>query len=235
MKLNEIIEVPVNAADVRVQKENILELLGYSTNAADFHVHEVIDLCLDQSKDMITPRGGFIIAKNDQIIVPEGKLYINNEVFNINKIIAGQIRSAEFIALFACTIGNEVEQHSKKYMEKSDLLEGYIFDLIGSEAAEETARVIHESIKRIVSKSGYKITNRFSPGYCNWSVSEQFKLFESFGEKRFGIKLTDSALMNPVKSVSGIVGIGENVRFKPYTCNLCTDEKCIYRNRKSRA
>ena len=142
---------------------------------------------------------------------------------------------APTIALFACTIGNEVELHSKKYMEKSDLLEGYIFDLIGSEAAEETAGIIHESINRLVSKSGYKITNRFSPGYCNWSVSEQFKLFESFGEKRFGIKLTDSALMNPIKSVSGIVGIGKDVQFRAYNCNLCSDEKCIYRNRKSHA
>lgn len=233
MKLNKVIEVPVSAEAICVQKENILELLGYGRNVNDLHVHEVVDLCLEQSKSMLNPHGGFVIAKKDQVIVPEGKLYVSGNVFNIDKIIAGQIRKAEFIALFACTIGTEVEQYAKKSMEKGDLLEGYIYDLIGSEAAEETAGVIHDSIQDFVYKSGYKITNRYSPGYCNWSVSEQFKLFEFFGEKKFGIQLTDSALMNPIKSVSGIVGVGKEVKYKPYTCNLCADEKCIYRNRKS--
>jgi hypothetical protein len=35
--------------------------------------------------------------------------------------------------------------------------------------------------------------------------------------------------MEPVKSISGIIGIGENVRRRPYTCNLCDLKDCIYR------
>jgi hypothetical protein len=44
-----------------------------------------------------------------------------------------------------------------------------------------------------------------------------------------GIRLTPSALMDPVKSVSGFIGIGNDVRFNPYTCNLCDMKDCIYR------
>ncbi|MCK7538940.1 MAG: hypothetical protein MZV63_52410 [Marinilabiliales bacterium] len=47
------------------------------------------------------------------------------------------------------------------------------------------------------------ITNRFSPGYCGWDVAEQHKLFSFFKDNFCGITLTESALMNPVKSVSG--------------------------------
>jgi len=40
--------------------------------------------------------------------------------------------------------------------------------------------------------------------------------------------------MDPIKSVSGIIGIGENVRFNPYTCNLCDNKNCIYGNAREK-
>jgi hypothetical protein len=38
--------------------------------------------------------------------------------------------------------------------------------------------------------------------------------------------------MIPIKSVSGFIGIGEKVRFNPYTCQLCEAIHCVYRHRK---
>ena len=46
-----------------------------------------------------------------------------------------------------------------------------------------------------------------------------------------GIRLTDSSLMIPIKSVSGVIGVGTDVRKLEYTCGLCTYENC-YRKRK---
>ena len=79
-------------------------------------------------------------------------------------------------------------------------------------------------------EAGLKITNRYSPGYCGWDVSEQKKLFKILPEKFCGIELTDSCLMHPIKSVSGIIGIGKSVKFNEYTCNLCDEADCLYRN-----
>ena len=44
-----------------------------------------------------------------------------------------------------------------------------------------------------------------------------------------GVRLTDSSLMVPIKSVSGIIGIGEKVRKLDYTCGLCDSKKCFKR------
>jgi hypothetical protein len=35
--------------------------------------------------------------------------------------------------------------------------------------------------------------------------------------------------MDPVKSTSGIIGIGENVEYNPYTCSYCGQKDCSYR------
>jgi hypothetical protein len=76
------------------------------------------------------------------------------------------------------------------------------------------------------------ITNRYSPGYCNWSVSEQKLLFSFLPDGFCGIKLNDSALMTPIKSISGIIGIGQNVKMNEYNCNHCGVKDCTYRSKK---
>lgn len=230
MKLNTVTDVSIKPECLDVQPQAILNLLGYGYEADDEHINTVIEKCLSASFQVLKPQGGFLFLRKDNIILPEGKLVAGNHEFQIGKIIASQLKRAEYIALFVCSIGKSVEQLSKESMDRGDLLEGYVFDLIGSEAAEATAGFLHETIKEASIREGFNITNRFSPGYCNWSVKEQFRLFGFFPKDYAGIKLTESALMNPIKSVSGIVGIGENVKFKPYTCSMCSDQNCIYRN-----
>jgi len=232
MQLHTITDIFLKPEQLNVQKQNILNLLGYGHETADEHVNGIIENCLAESYKVLKPQGGFLILRNNKVVLAEGKIFIENQEFQIDKIIASQLKQAEYVALFVCTIGKGVELLSKEFMDRGDLLEGYVFDLIGSEAAETAAEFIHQSIKDTVTREGLNMTNRFSPGYCNWSVKEQFKLFSFLPEGYCGIKLTASALMNPIKSVSGIVGIGENVKFKPYTCSMCSDENCIYRNRK---
>jgi hypothetical protein len=108
-------------------------------------------------------------------------------------------------------------------------LEGYIYDVIGSEIADLAADFMQKDLEIVIASIGKKITNRYSPGYCRWDVSEQHKLFRLMPDNFCGIRLTPSALMDPVKSVSGFIGIGNDVRFNPYTCNLCEMKDCIYR------
>jgi cobalamin-dependent methionine synthase I len=114
-------------------------------------------------------------------------------------------------------------------MRDRDLLKGYIYDVVGSEIVEAAADLMQADLERNMLKIGKKITNRYSPGYCGWDVAEQHNLFELLPENFCNVKLTSSALMDPVKSVSGIIGIGENVNFNPYICRMCKMKDCVYR------
>ena len=78
-----------------------------------------------------------------------------------------------------------------------------------------------------------KLTNRYSPGYCHWDVADQRKLFSLFPSAPCGVTLTSSLLMNPVKSISGVIGIGKSVGYRDYPCALCLSNHCIYRKTTS--
>jgi hypothetical protein len=104
----------------------------------------------------------------------------------------------------------------------------YVLDVIGSVAADKMAQKLLQNLEQEVAVQGLGITDSFSPGYCNWSVEEQQTLFSLLPQGFCGITLSASSLMDPVKSVSGITGIGAGLRPKGYQCNWCTDRQCLY-------
>jgi cobalamin-dependent methionine synthase I len=131
-----------------------------------------------------------------------------------------------------CTAGKEISELSKTLLKGDDPVKGYIFDVLGSVTVEAAIDKIQQEISKMALLNGQFITNRYSPGYCQWSVGDQHKLFSFFPQNCCGISLTDSALMRPIKSVSGIIGMGKEVKYRKYTCNLCNFTECFYRKRQ---
>lgn len=216
-------------SDIKLDVSQIVRVMGYK----DGESHETIsDLILKIFKETETDSK----IKAEYTVFPAVKFYeneksieINNIVFDVKKIVYGQIKRSDSIAVFLCTAGEEIGIRSRKAMKEGDLLTGYIYDVIGSEVVEAAADLMQNSLREEMSAEGRKITNRYSPGYCGWDVAEQHKLFQLIPGNFCGIKLNASALMDPEKSVSGFIGVGERVRYNQYTCGLCEMKDCIYR------
>lgn len=166
-----------------------------------------------------------MLATGDSIIV-------ENETLLIDHIIASSLKRCDSIAIFIATCGDKPELFSKKHLGKGNSLEGYIIDIIASEMAEGITEFLHRKLENSVALDNLKVTNRFSPGYCKWPVNEQQKLFRLMAGNTSGVSLTESSLMIPIKSVSGIIGIGTDAEFKRYACTYCEMDQCIYRANK---
>jgi len=233
LKYNSEHIVSINSDDIQIKKDEVLRLLGYENIGIEPHLEEIIDEYINKAVNLLEPKAGFIIKKIVELDRKGGRIILEEVNLDVGKIITAQLKHAESAALFQCTIGDKVELYSKELFAKGDSLEGYIVNLSGSEAAESVAEYMHQEIRKLAEENQLKITNRFSPGYCNWNVKEQFKLFGLFHNDLCGISLTDSALMKPMKSVSGLVGIGADAKFHGYNCSKCDDEHCIYRNKTS--
>jgi cobalamin-dependent methionine synthase I len=99
-------------------------------------------------------------------------------------------------------------------MNNNEMLHGYIYHIYGSLAVENAMELIQNNLKFEMAKTGSEISNRYSPGYCRWTVAEQKKLFSLLPPEFCGITLSDSCLMQPIKSISGFIGIGPKIRHK---------------------
>jgi hypothetical protein len=216
-------------SDLRLEVSQIESILGYQEGEEHEIVSELIDKLLKETGKICNIRAEYIIYDGLKFNVRNKSIEINNINFDIRKIVFRQLSKSESVALFLCTAGEEIGIRSRKAMKECDLLNGFIYDIIGSQIVEAAADMMQGFLENSVSSSGKKITNRYSPGYCSWDVAEQHKLFKLIPDNFCGIKLTHSALMDPVKSTSGIIGIGENVEYNPYTCSYCGQKDCSYR------
>ena len=143
--------------------------------------------------------------------------------------VCGYMKGAESVALFVCTAGELFTEMSHALNAEGDFLEAYVVDAIGSLAVERAMDNIQSALERDMAACGVRITNRYSPGYCNWPLVGQRALFGAIGEHGTGVTLSATCLMSPIKSVSGIIGIGASVRRREYGCAVCKNATCIYR------
>ena len=127
-----------------------------------------------------------------------------------------------------------MEDEASRLMKENDQLSGYLLDRIGSFAVENLAENFENSLRKKYSSKMKSVSNRFSPGYCDWPTSAQLKLSKLVGFGRAGVKLTKSSMMVPKKSISSIVGIGPESLFskRKSQCSVCDLKDCNYRRVK---
>lgn len=217
--------------NLAIPSSEIYEAMGYKDSMPDEMVIEEVNTLLDRITPLLRPRIFFFIT-DGVLDIEQETLTVQNIVFAIGKTIARQLRGSESYAFFAATAGIEFEEFQHILQQEDDMVKVYIADSLGSIIAEKAADCMEKELAEYIKEKGWKHTNRYSPGYCGWHVSEQQKLFSLFPvTSPCGIQLTDSSLMIPIKSVSGVIGVGSSVRKLEYTCGLCTYENC-FRKRK---
>jgi hypothetical protein len=221
----------IDFSDLNLSVSQIESVLGYDETGSEEHFRNLIGKALGEASRVCSIKAEYRIFGDIIFNEADKSAEIDGINLSLQKIIYGQIKKSVSAALFLCTAGEEIGKLSRNSMRTGDILEGYIYDVVGSEIVEAAADIMQTSLEDQMGAAGRNITNRFSPGYCGWDVAEQHKLFKLIPGNWCGIKLTDSALMSPEKSISGIIGIGENVKRLPYKCNLCNMKDCIYKRR----
>ncbi len=221
-----------------IAPSEIEELMGFEPGQSPAPFPELIEDGLNQAPEYCHIAGGFKVFQNFNVDVSKQTLQVENQVFYPGKIVVNQLKQANRAALFLCTAGPGISEVSRKKSAEGDELMAYVLDVIGSVTVDKAAGMLQQRILEEVSGSGFGITDSFSPGYCNWDVAEQQKLFSLLPDGFCNIRLSGSSLMHPVKSVSGITGIGINCEQIGYQCNWCSDMGCIYgkirRNKKAK-
>jgi len=218
---------------IQVDPDSVLSLLGGSQNEDVSHTSDLITKYTRECLRISSPRGGYTRLT---AVVPDSKeeIEIEGTRFRTGKIIRNMLKGSNEYAFFAVTAGPEPEELARSLINSGNFLEGYIVDLIASVMVESVADQVEDYVKKSAQKDGLVTTNRYSPGYCSWDVSEQQILFALLPKGCCGITLSESSLMHPIKSISGIIGIGTLVKYSDYTCEICPMKECTYRKIGSR-
>ncbi len=214
-----------------LSEEEIINLIGYDCASVPEPVADSITSLLKILPDKVDYKSGFKIFNPNNVIIDKVFFKIENQKFDSGKIINVNLRDSETIGFLVATIGKAIGNFYQSLMNENDILKGYILDRIASELVEMIGDKTEQKLKEYLEQYELKITNRYSPGYCGWNVSDQQKLFALLPENFCGISLNENSMMFPVKSISAVIGIGKNVERKNYQCSICDIDYCYKRER----
>ena len=193
-------------------------------------VADLYERACDMFYNSARPRGVLLevsIEEFNEVYRGEGK----NDV---PSLVEGIAEKARALTLFALTVGPAVTAGISSLFESKDVALAYMLDVVASEGTEAAAEELTRRSSDRSRESGRSPEGdavlRYSPGYCGWHVSGQRKLLDILGVNEIGITMTESYLMQPEKSISGVMISGDKrihfFRNNFEFCEACTHKSC---------
>lgn len=216
-----------------IEPQKIYRLLGYNGNPGlSRKIENRVMENIHHSHQILKPEA--LYTERDIKEICDDTLILNDDISFKSSGLIHAVRKCQKVIVFLVTIGKGLDLKINNLMSQKRLTEAYLLDSIGSVAVEEAASGLQRIIDEDLQNHFKKTTLRFSPGYCDWKLEEQEKIFHILDTKLIGVKLSPSYLMSPRKSISGIFGIGDRKdmkKNKTNPCYFCDLKNCIARRR----
>ncbi len=207
----------------------ILDSIGFrpdpSSVAANLKLESMagalpLDKLIADSTRIARPRAAFAVYEpvvNGRDVVEIGGQKLTSRILRVN------LGKTETAALFVATCGVELERWAEEF---DDPLERWVAD----ELCEEALRAANRALEDVLDaelEGKYRVS--MNPGSLeDWPLTEQGPLFSALGSVgdivgATGVELTESFLMRPRKSLSGVRFASE----EPFAnCMLCPRQSC---------
>jgi hypothetical protein len=206
---------------VKLARRQVVRALGYvGRRQPPAVVSSLVDEYLKGEGQLIDAR--YWYGLEDVTVVEGLTSVIRDSVAFESRVVAGLLERCSKIIVFLTTIGGELEAEVRSLAEDGSLVHAYVLDAMGSIAAEQVASHVETAAAEMARAEGLVASRRFSPGYCDWNITQQKSLFRLAEADSIGVSLSELNLMIPRKSVSGIIGLGSS-RSGVETYNPCLD------------
>lgn len=193
--LNRVIRGNIAPLEIRISDAELSARLSAPSSANDPKIKEVIEgvLSVCEVKFVAT----FLdILKNE-----DGEVFFDG--FSVRSLaLSKYFAESPRTVLFVITLGSAVDRLIMKKKSISLSL-GFLYDAVASAIAEGACDTLHARLCEDEMRQ-----NRFSPGYADCPLTLQRQIFDLLSaDKYIGVKLLDSCLMSPMKSVSAFIAL----------------------------
>jgi len=219
--------MPATNNQLDIDKQQILSNIGYCDDyQPSARINSLVNDYIENYHDFLAPSYSYVVK--DIMSVKGARITLEDSITLESKVIARLLERCKKAAIFALTIGNHLEEMVAYLAENGLVLQATVLDAVGSGAVEQFAVSVEDRIRKMAEAQGLVASERFSPGYCDWELSQQKIVFRALNGNSAGVRLTKGCLMLPQKSISGIIGICPfNSNIENYNpCQTCKEKDC---------
>ncbi|MBU3145052.1 vitamin B12 dependent-methionine synthase activation domain-containing protein [Clostridium sp. CF012] len=213
---------------MKIDKREVLRYLGYKNQEIDKSLTDLIEACCKEVIDICKESSVYEIfdieRKNDEIFLLGSTLVLKD------KDILNHLSDSKKCLVMAATLGIEVDRRIS-YYSRTNITKGLIMDACATTAIENLCDEIQTLIMEKALADNLHITNRYSPGYGDFSIANQANILNVLeAYKQIGLSVTESNIMIPRKSVTALIGLSEIVNLKSNDkCMNCNNSDCDFR------
>lgn len=210
-----------------INRGEVLRYLGYGTHEADERVLELVEQCIAELGREAQPRS---LGREYPLMLREDNMIDAGVFCTKSRNLSRNLKDCDRIIVFAATLGTGADHLIGRY-NRLQMSKAVVMQAAATAMIEEYCDQVCGKMKAEYETKGDYLRPRFSPGYGDFPLDCQSRLLDCLeAGKRIGIKLTDSLLMMPSKSVTAVMGISR----KPYRCDVkgceaCGKLDCAYR------
>lgn len=183
--------------------DEALRYLGAS--GADETLRQRMAEAAREAESRFTPRCTYRVSKVEHR--SEGEWLSDMQLLLPGRSAAKMLGECRHAAVLVCTLGLGFEQHMR-LTQARDMSRAVLLDACGSALVEAGCDAAEKEIAARFPEMF--LTDRFSPGYGDLPLDLQAAICRlTDSQRRLGVYVTPSMLMNPQKSVSAVIGIAE--------------------------
>ena len=220
---------------LKIDEEEVLRYQGYRRNKAGKTNEIILEITreeIEQSYHLFESQGIYskVMIKN---ISSEGRINLENGLqLEINNSMLNLLRGTSYLAFGLSTIGNHLEEKVAELFAKNEYPKAMALDAVGTVASKFLSNYIQSLICQEAKEQNFQTTKYFSPGSGDWDINQQKIIFQIIPADKIGVKLTESYMMVPKKSLSWVIGIGKEIIITSKgddSCKTCLAENCPFR------
>jgi len=139
--------------------------------------------------------------KGARIILAEDVTFESNQ-------LAALLRNCREIVLMGATAGNDIMKAIEEDAAGRNVTRGIVFDATASETVDASLDWIMGYFNRTLLRENRQLLKkRYSAGYGDLLLETQNTIYRLLQLDRIGIRITDSCMLIPEKSVTAVTGI----------------------------
>jgi hypothetical protein len=220
---------------LKIDEEEVLRYQGYHRNKAGETSEIILQITreeIEQGYCLFEPKGIYskVMIKN---ISSEGRINLENGLcLEINNSMLNLLKGTSYLAFGLSTIGNQLEEKVVELFAKNEYPKAMALDAVGTVASKFLSNYIQSVICQEAKEQNFQTTKYFSPGSGDWNISQQKNIFQIIPAGKIGVKLTESYMMIPKKSLSWVIGMGKEIIIPSKgddSCKTCLAENCQFR------
>lgn len=213
---------------MEIQVEEVLRYLG-AGHGAPAELRQTVEQMARQISQRFAPRWVYRVCEITHRA--DGVFLLELQMLLTGQMAAAMLAECHHAALLACTAGAEFDAFLRAEQAR-DMSRAVIVDACGGALAEAGCDAAEQELSARFPNQF--LTDRFSPGYGDLPLNLQPGICDALNaQRRIGITVGSSFLMNPCKSVTAVIGIADHpqpakIRGCAY-CNL--QARCLFRKR----